>query len=536
LQKLNAVDAPLLSFQAHLLLGNAQRMWGEWSAAYESYNCARLELEKLRSTVQGEELRISFLRDKVCVYENLVDVCLHAQTARPVCAADAEIEPDTVFGYMEQAKSRTLAETLFSRSSRLNWADAGGGSAEQVRKLKGELNWLYHRIESEQTSPHEISVERIRSLRAEARRYEDLLVRMFREMDGMRSHSPVLSGALPIDPSEIRAALHPDAAIVEYFQTATEFVAAVVTTSGTQMFQLGPVAQVSSHIRMLEFQLSKFRLRNSYPDSFHDALLASTLNRLRELHRDLFGPIAHVLKGRHIVVVPHGILHHVPFHALFDGSQYLIDQFTVSVAPSATIYTACTQKPANAQGRALIMGVQDENAPYIENEVRAVAGAVPQPQVFLGADATTHVLRTAGPESRLIHIATHGYFRSDNAMFSSVRMADGYLSLYDLYELRLPVGLLALSGCGTGLNGVAAGDELLGLTRGLLCSGARSLLLSLWDVHDRTTAEFMSSFYSRLGTQRDKALALRAAMLETRARHPHPYFWAPFVLVGKVMN
>jgi CHAT domain-containing protein len=121
-------------------------------------------------------------------------------------------------------------------------------------------------------------------------------------------------------------------------------------------------------------------------------------------------------------------------------------------------------------------------------------------------------------------------------MFSSVRLADSYLNLYDLYELTLPVELLTLSGCGTGLSVVAAGDELLGLTRGLLCAGAQTVLLSLWDVHDRTTADFMSSFYAHLGRGREKAAALREAMLETRERHPHPYFWAPFALVGKALN
>jgi CHAT domain-containing protein len=287
---------------------------------------------------------------------------------------------------------------------------------------------------------------------------------------------------------------------------------------------------------MLEFQLSKFRLRNPYPDAFQEELLAASQNRLRELYRDLIQPLAPLLNVRHVVVVPHGILHYLPFHALFDGTEYLIDRFTVSLAPSASIYAICSQKPANAGGSALLMGVQDENAPCIEREIRCIAAAVRQPRMFLGADATTEVLRSAGPDSRLIHIATHGYFRRDNPMFSSVRMADAYISLYDLYELRLPVELLTLSGCGTGLNVVAAGDELLGLARGLLCAGAHSLLLSLWDVHDRTTADFMSSFYAHFEKKRRNAAALRAAMLETRARQPHPYFWAPFVLVGKALN
>ena len=118
-------------------------------------------------------------------------------------------------------------------------------------------------------------------------------------------------------------------------------------------------------------------------------------------------------------------------------------------------------------------------------------------------------------------------------MFSSVRLADSYLNMYDLFQLELPVELFTLSGCGTGLSVVAAGDELLGLMRGLLYAGAESLLLTLWDVHDRTTAEFMSKFYSGLEKNRDKARALRAAMLDIRRDYPHPYYWAPFVIVGK---
>lgn len=118
-------------------------------------------------------------------------------------------------------------------------------------------------------------------------------------------------------------------------------------------------------------------------------------------------------------------------------------------------------------------------------------------------------------------------------MFSSIRMGNSYLSLYDLYQLHLPVELVTLSGCATGLNVVAAGDELIGLARGLFQAGAQSLLLSLWDVHDQSTADFMTMFYERLGAGEDKATAVRQAMLQLRERYPHPYQWAPFVLMGK---
>jgi CHAT domain-containing protein len=83
------------------------------------------------------------------------------------------------------------------------------------------------------------------------------------------------------------------------------------------------------------------------------------------------------------------------------------------------------------------------------------------------------------------------------------------------------------------LNVVSAGDELIGLSRGLMHAGAQSLILSLWDVHDKSTAEFMTVLYRLLGEGKNKAAALRGAMLALRSSYPHPYQWAPFILVGR---
>jgi CHAT domain-containing protein len=107
------------------------------------------------------------------------------------------------------------------------------------------------------------------------------------------------------------------------------------------------------------------------------------------------------------------------------------------------------------------------------------------------------------------------------------------LTLLDLYQLRLSCELATLSGCSTGLNVVVGGDELLGLVRGLLYAGAEAVLASLWDVNDQSTAEFMKSFYRSLQAQRDKAVAAQTAIQQLRKTYPHPYHWAPFILIGK---
>jgi CHAT domain-containing protein len=170
----------------------------------------------------------------------------------------------------------------------------------------------------------------------------------------------------------------------------------------------------------------------------------------------------------------------------------------------------------------------------IDREVQAVAAILPNPGLFVGGEASEKVLREQGPGSRVIHIASHGVFRQDTPMFSGIRLGDTFLTLYDLHRLRLPADLITLSGCSTGVNAISAGDELIGLTRGLLFAGARSLLLSQWDVSDIGTELFMKEFYSRFFQQRNRALALRGAMLELRKTYPHPFYWAPFILVGDV--
>jgi CHAT domain-containing protein len=118
-------------------------------------------------------------------------------------------------------------------------------------------------------------------------------------------------------------------------------------------------------------------------------------------------------------------------------------------------------------------------------------------------------------------------------MFSSIRLGSSHLSLYDMAHLQLPVELVVLSGCATGLNVVTPGDELMGLVRGLLQAGARSLVLSLWDVNDDSTKEFMIEFYTRLQQGYSPAVATQTASIHLREHRPHPYYWAPFLLIGK---
>jgi CHAT domain-containing protein len=527
LDRLSSLEAPVLRHQAEFLMGQVQQARGEHAEAYGSYQKAREALETLRSSLRGEELKIAFMKNRLEVYECLVDLCLRDDSRQ-----DSAKES---FGYIELAKSRSLAELLVQHGHGLPASDTGqSGLVRRIREMREELNWYYRRIELEQLRAEEPSPERIDKLQKEALARENELVRALREVPSPGSGEAASSAWTPSSLESVQACLPSDAALVEYFSLRKQFVAAIVTRQGLEIIPVTPVSRVINLLRMLQFQISKFRLDSEYVRTFENTLLNATQSHLQELYWELMAPLRGRLDARHLIVVPHGVLHYVPFHALHDGERYLIDSFTISYAPSASIYTLCHRKPSASSDSSLILGVPDSRAPLIEDEVRSVAKILPNAELVLGAEAGETALREKGLHSRVIHIATHGSFRQDNPLFSGIRLGSGYLNLYDMYQLKLRAELVTLSGCATGLNSVAGGDELLGLIRGLLYAGAQSLLLTLWDVHDRSTAEFMTCFYQRLCADGNKASAMKDAMELVRKRYPHPYYWAPFVLIGKI--
>ena len=480
-------------------------------------------MERLRGSLRGEELKLAFFQNKLEVYENLVELCLR----RPDGFEEA-------FGYIEQAKSRTLADLLSKPMHVASAGDAGQSDlVRSIRNLREELNWYYNLIEREQLRPEERSEERIKQLEQEARLRESDLTKAMKEATIAEAHEAGLEVASTVSLEQIRSALPADATLVEFFRAKDHYMACVLTRDELYIAPVTVQPRIQKLLQLLQFQMSKFRLDPKYLSTFSQPLLESTEAHLKNLYQELIAPIRHRLNSKHLVFVQHGLLHYVPFHALHDGESYLIDKFSVSYAPSASVYALCQSNPANTTGDPLILGVPDAQTPSIQTEVEALSAMLPGARAFMGEQATESVLREHGRASRIVHIATHGYFRQDNPMFSSIRLGDGHLSLYDLSHLQLPAELVVLSGCATGLNVITPGDELIGLARGLLQAGAQSLVLSLWDVHDESTKDFMITFYARLQQGQSKSAAMQAAMIELRKQHPHPYHWAPFSLIGK---
>jgi CHAT domain-containing protein len=525
--RIERLQAPVLAHQAHFLRGQLAQGRGDRSAALAAYGEARKALEGLRSRLHSEELKISFVKNRLQVYEALVDLHLGGETSE---AAAAE-----AFTCIEAAKSRSMTEMIFQSGQSLPMGDAGQSElVRRIRDLREELNWYYHRIELEQLRPEESSSKRLQQLHEKAVSHENELLRTLRELPANEREYATLEAPTDFSLDRLQSTLPSATALVEYYSTGDRLIAAVVTRESIKITAVSVVSRVAHFLHLLRFQLSKFRMGAAYAHRFEQPLLSATQGHLEALYAELIAPIRQQLDARHLIFVPHGALHFLPFHALRDGDEYLCDIHTISYAPSATVFALCQEKTGSDVPNSLVMGIPDERAPHILNEVQSVATLLPHPELFLGSRATSQILRERGSASSLLHIATHGNYRQDNPMFSGIRLGDGYLNLYDLYQIRLPAKLVTLSGCATGMNFVSAGDELLGLQRGLFCAGATSLLLSLWDVHDESTSALMQEFYKNYIQTGDMAGALQSSMKQLRQQHPHPYFWAPFVLVGKL--
>ena len=525
--KISGIQAPVLAYQTHFLRGQLAQTRGDRPAAYAAYREARKSLEALRSRLHAEELKISFVKNRLQVYEALVDLHLSGDGG-DASAAEA-------FSCIEAAKSRSMTEMIFQSGQSLPLGDAGQSElVRRIRDLREELNWYYHRIELEQLRPEDTSAKRLQQLQEKALSHEHELLRTLRELPAHERENATLETPADFSLRTLQAAIPADAALIEYYSTGDRLIAAVVTQNSIEITPITVFSRVLHFLHLLRFQLSKFRMGASYTQRFEQPLLQATHSHLEALHAELIAPLRAHLHVKHLIFVPHGPLHFLPFHALKNGDTYLCDTHTISYAPSATVFALCQAKPPSAMSTSLVMGIPDERAPHILAEVQSVAAILPKAELFLSGQATADALRKKGSQSALLHIATHGTYRQDNPMFSGIRLGDGYLNLYDLYQMRLSTRHVTLSGCATGMNVVAAGDELLGLQRGLFCAGAASLLLSLWDVHDRSTAELMQAFYKGYMESDNMAVSLQSAMKQLRQQNPHPYFWAPFVLVGQI--
>jgi CHAT domain-containing protein len=238
-----------------------------------------------------------------------------------------------------------------------------------------------------------------------------------------------------------------------------------------------------------------------------------------------------------LIIIPDGPLHRLPFHALYDAKngRYLLETHELSYASSAQTWMLAYQCQAQGQG-GIAFEYGGDHLKHTKEEIRQIKLSHPDLMIYEGQEATfTQVQSEAVSTAEFLHFAAHAVFRADSPLFSYIDLADGRLEAQEVVKMNLNARFVCLSACDTG-RGMLRGGEFLGLARAFLMAGARAVLVALWEVDDATAVQVMDLLYQQLhlGTSPATALCLaqRALLQAPEAYLHHPYYWAPFILLG----
>jgi CHAT domain-containing protein/tetratricopeptide (TPR) repeat protein len=515
---------PQIAHRCFTSLGQVAMADGDVSQAEAYFRSALALIEHMRAPLPAEAFRIAFLSDKLTPYTELIRLCLADGSPQRVAEA---------LGYVERARARALLD-LLGDVQPASPAPPDTFTAEvnaRIATLREELNWFYSQINRPDSPTATRGPAALADLQVQVQEREatmlDLMHRLQQRSDGWQGN------ATNFDLAQLQSHLGTDTMLVEYFTLDGALLAFVVTDQMLTVVDLHCREEdVQNAVQQFHFQLGALRYARERMARHQATLTARANHHLALLYDHLLRPLASYWGERRLLVAPHRVLNYVPFHALYDGTHYVVEERELCYTPSATIFQHCLATPKRPWQQALLLGVPDEAAPRIQDEIATLAPLFPAGQVLLNGAATRAALLAQAPTADLLHLACHGRFRADNPLFSALQLSDGWFTVHDAAQLKLRCNLVTLSACETGVNTSAPGDELLGLVRGFLLAGAPTLLVSLWTVDDAATAEMMTLFYTRLLAGDSAAAALRHAQRQLLQQHPHPFLWAPFILYG----
>lgn len=553
------------------LRANALR-WPCWLALARAQRASQHREEALKSyfrAISGtvidwwmvyastERSAIGFAEDRQAPYRELVDLLVELGRI------------DEAYDAYQYARVRTLSG--FIRARRL----VGFRNEDDTDSQIGVLSSSIIALRTKLLSPALNRPQRENLQRELVEVQNDLAERRFQSE---LSHPRRLIFSRPATLKQLRNQLADGESVIEFYLGEERSLVWLISRR-TMGFEILPGRkQIEGKVEQYMNDLS------TAPDNLHLQLrIAKQQARGQELFTMLFGKLASQLTDHKLIVVPDGVLNHVPYESLLNDGRYLIEDHQISYLPSAGLIELLRQPmPESASkhdGQMDLLAFGDpvfqqksktplsQNVPAssakIENqawygelallsplprtrdEVEYIASLIPKERerLYLGKDSTEKAFKQEPlSKYRWIHFATHGLIDERNPGRSAVVLGrdtdndeDGFLRATEIADLNLNCDLVVLSACETGRGRLSAGEGVIGLSRSFFIAGARSAVVSQWAVSDISTAQLMKDFYQQLVKNVATPAALREAKLrmlhggfETR----HPYYWAPFVIIG----
>jgi CHAT domain-containing protein len=537
------------------------------SEAIPYYQKAVNRIESARRLLQSEEFRLSFFEDKGSVYGGMILANLETK------------QIDEAFKYNERARSRAFLDRL---GTKIQLGRQSGLAAEE-RNLQARIGELKRREpvedEADDSDGPDDSVKNAQNLQLDAaeKAYDEFVSKVRKENKEQAS----LMNVEPLTLKQFQQLLDPGTTVLEYFVVRGRAVLWIVEKDKAEVVRLASDREeLVSKVTAYREAITELAEKEKF------AALAQYLYKI------LIQPALPYIKGKELLIIPHDVLHYLPFQALLaPNGKYLIEDYPINYLSSASLMQF-TQEKRKAKGeltkilaeggKVLTFGNPDLDDPamalqFAGIEAKEIKSLYPQSTIYLEKEATEERAKALVGNSDIIHFASHAELNEDDPLASAIRLAksdkeDGRLEVREIFGMDLKASLVVLSACETGLGKLSSGDELVGLTRAFIYAGTPSVVASLWNVEDSSTAQLMASFYKNLKTM-TKVEALRQAQLnlirgninsdllarrgiggvgklgEVPAAKPasdahsnsplvsvstsHPFFWAPFILVGE---
>ena len=454
-------------------IGDVLRDTGKRPEAIVFYRQAIEEIESMRALLASNQNRQSYFGGWLGAYQGMTEMLWQTGAY------------EQAFHYGERVRSRGFLDMLGSkvRLARLKNADPVG-SAE-----------LSDREDSEE--PH----------------------RAF--LDKIRKADPEQASLMTVEPltlKQVQALLEPEQTLLEYLVTPGKIFLWVVDKQRVRAVAI-PLSQkeLVARVEDLRTAISEIRPMNEYQVVAQD------------LYEKLITPAISFVRGKELIIVPHDVLHYLPFQALYSTKgSYLLQDYSVTYLSSASLLQFTTAKRKTVGQKILAVGnpkleLSKAQLPLAELEAKEIRKFYPEAAIFVGEGATEQTVRALSPAYDVLHFATHAELSKEDPLSSAILLTksgneDGSLEVRELFGMNLNASLVVLSGCETGLGQLSSGDELVGLTRAFIYAGTPSVVASLWKVDDRSTAQLMSGFYKNLKTM-TKVEALRQAQLNMIRGH-----------------
>lgn len=517
---------PELMWRLERLRGQGLLAMNAQTEAVAAYENAIQVVEQMREELKVEGFQQGFLDSKIQLYEEMVAILMEMG------------DSGQAFQYVERAKSRSFIDMLANRD--LVLPQLQGNQLERLQQAKLAVEEAQGALGQLVYQQGQLAPDAFIQLKS---KLEDELAQLREQyqslVDGIQSSNAELASFVSVQPlsvQDIRALMRRDTGLLQYFVTSDAIYFWLITPPGVYSKSISvPRQELTDQIRRFRQGIQAY---------------LSVETESQQLYQLLFAQVAQRLSSdiRHLIIVPHGPLHYVPFAALQDEKgQALLEKVSLSIVPSSTVLRYCLGKGdkwlTKPVEHVLALGNPDRGGPewelpFAEKEIVALSRSWPSVTSFLGKDATESVLWQEAPAADMIHLACHGVYEPENPLFSALLLTpdqtrDGRLEAHEIFGLNLDCRLVSLSACETGVSYITQGDEIVGLARGFLFAGTPSVITSLWKVDDLATAVLMKRFYRYLSQGDSRALALqKAQLLVKHSVNSHPAAWAAFTLTG----